>query len=190
MPKPVGPLSLHWSRPPHMPQESTFCFEPTMRSHPTAFIFGEEKMKKKEAHFYRGHSRLFLLTDLDNSVGFPCRGRIPSQLENWNKSVPVGKNGCHFAIEQRIVIIFQLMILDTMQQSCLNGTGKYFLKRGCSQTTLTRFWLFWPPTSLRWHFWTTYLPRLVNVVTTQKGKFWQAITSKLRKCVLLLLFAS
>ena len=51
VPKPVGPLSLHWSRPPHMPQESTFCFEPTMRSHPTAFIFGEEKMKKKRSTF-------------------------------------------------------------------------------------------------------------------------------------------
>ena len=66
--------------------------------------FWRGENEKKEAHFYRGHSRLFLLTDLDNSVGFPCRGRIPSQVENWNKSVPVGKNGCHFAIEQRIVI--------------------------------------------------------------------------------------
>ena len=48
--------------------------------------------------------------------------------------------------------------------------------RGRSQTTLTRFWLFlttYPPPltfsmvwTLTWsgHFWTTYLPRLVNVV--------------------------
>ena len=52
-----------------------------------------------------------------------------------------------------------------------------FLIKGRSQTTLTRFWLFfWPPNSLCWHFlplwtltksgpfWTTYLPRLANVV--------------------------
>ena len=57
VPKPVGPLSLHWSRPPHMPQESTFCFEPTMRSHPTAFIFGEEKMKKKKPSFREKHQK-------------------------------------------------------------------------------------------------------------------------------------
>ena len=48
--------------------------------------------------------------------------------------------------------------------------------RGRSQTTLTRFWVFlttYPPVltfSMVWkltksgHFWTTYLPRLVNVV--------------------------
>ena len=51
--------------------------------------------------------------------------------------------------------------------------------RGRSQITLTRFWLFWPPTPLRWHFlsyenwqkgqhfWTTYSPPLVNVVCEQ-----------------------
>ena len=57
--------------------------------------------------------------------------------------------------------------------------------RGRSQTTLTRFLLFWPPTPMHWHFvwynrwqkseifWTTYLPRLVNVVcerTLNKNK--------------------
>ena len=71
--------------------------------------------------------------------------------------------------------------------SILLETGNYVLKSfyralfvfrltGRSQTTLTRFWLFWPPTPLCWpifslwtltksqHFKTTYPPPLVNVV--------------------------
>ena len=54
--------------------------------------------------------------------------------------------------------------------------------RGRSQTTLTRFWIFlttYPPAltfSMVWtltksgHFWTTYLPRLINVVCEQTLK--------------------
>ena len=57
--------------------------------------------------------------------------------------------------------------------------------RGHSQITLTRFWIFWPPTSLHLHFhwyesWQkvdifgppmTYLPRLVNLVCERPLSF-------------------
>ena len=57
--------------------------------------------------------------------------------------------------------------------------GSFIPIRGCSQITLTKFWLFltnYPPAltfSMVWtltksgHFWTTYLPHLVNVVCQQ-----------------------
>ena len=66
-----------------------------------------------------------------------------------------------------------------------NFTGQNFQQktnwiqlRGCSQTTLTRFWLFlttYPPLltfstltlTKSGHFWTIYLPCLVNVVCEQ-----------------------
>ena len=61
-------------------------------------------------------------------------------------------------------------------------------QRGHSRTTLTRFWLFlttYPPAltfSMVWaltksgHFWTTYLPRLVNVVCEcPKIVLWHSI---------------
>ena len=58
----------------------------------------------------------------------------------------------------------------------LNSGNLLIMDRGRSQTTLTRFWLFltsYPPVSTfpmvrkltkNAHFWTTYLPCLVNVV--------------------------
>ena len=64
-----------------------------------------------------------------------------------------------------------LTIMDLFPQNFMG-----IVLRGRSQTTLTRFWLFlttYPPMltfSMVWtltksgHFWTTYLPRLVNVV--------------------------
>ena len=63
----------------------------------------------------------------------------------------------------------------------------FILIRGRSQTTLTRFWLFWPPTPRRWHFLTykrwqkvkifglpssTYPPLVVNVCERSLYRTW------------------
>ena len=152
VPKPVGPLSLHWSRPPHMPQESTFCFEPTMRSHPTAFIFGEEKMKKRSTFLSRPFEAIFANRpwqfgrfSLSGSDTFTT-GKLKQVCASRKEWIPF----CN-----KVKNCYNIPVDDFRYNAAelsLNGTGKYFLKRGCSQTTLTRFWLFWPPTPLRWHF--------------------------------------
>ena len=76
-----------------------------------------------------------------------------------------------YVVTFHLCIVILWMRLASCTKAVILFLNPYPAIRGRSQTMLTSFWVFWPPTPFRWqflpnkswHFLTTYLP-LVNVV--------------------------
>ena len=65
-------------------------------------------------------------------------------------------SGCHFRAKNTIIYQFSIQNFTFFyyfihMKIRFKWWGGIYTIRGSSQTTLTSFWFFWPPTHLRWH---------------------------------------